>query len=72
VTLPTDPNLLPLGYYMLFAMVDDIPSIARIVNVRARLGDVNGTGVVNVDDLIAVILAGDHVPRHARRPVRLT
>lgn len=34
ITLPTDPNLLPLGHYMLFAMVDDIPSVARIVNVR--------------------------------------
>jgi hypothetical protein len=33
VTLPADPNLLPLGYYMLFAMVDDIPSAAKIVRV---------------------------------------
>lgn len=32
-TLPTDPNVLPLGYYMLFAMVDDIPSEAVIVQV---------------------------------------
>ena len=32
-TLPTDPNLLPLGYYMLFAMVDDIPSNAEIIQV---------------------------------------
>ena len=34
VTLPADPNVLPLGHYMLFAMVDDIPSVARIINVR--------------------------------------
>lgn len=33
-TLPTDPNLLPVGHYLLFAMVDDIPSVARIVRVR--------------------------------------
>lgn len=32
-TLPTDPNLLPLGHYMVFAMVDDIPSEAAIVQV---------------------------------------
>ncbi len=32
-TLPTDPNLLPLGHYMLFAMVDDIPSEAEIIQV---------------------------------------
>lgn len=33
VTLPVDPNVLPLGHYMVFAMVDDIPSIAWIINV---------------------------------------
>lgn len=33
-TLPSDPNVLPLGYYMVFAMVDDIPSVAVIVRVR--------------------------------------
>jgi hypothetical protein len=32
-TLPSDPNALPLGFYMLFGMVDDIPSVARIVQV---------------------------------------
>lgn len=32
-TLPTDPDLLPLGWYMLFGMVDDIPSIARFLRV---------------------------------------
>jgi hypothetical protein len=35
VTLPADANLLPVGHYLLFAMVDDIPSVARIVRVRA-------------------------------------
>lgn len=34
VALPNDPNLLPLGWYMLFAMVDDLPSVARIVRVE--------------------------------------
>lgn len=33
VEVPTDPNLVPLGYYMLFAMVDDIPSEAVIVRL---------------------------------------
>jgi hypothetical protein len=32
-TLPVDPAIVPLGFYMLFAMVDDIPSIAMIVQV---------------------------------------
>ena len=32
--LPTDPDLLPLGHYLLFAMVDDVPSVARIVRIR--------------------------------------
>lgn len=31
--LPSDPNLLPLGWYLLFGMVDDIPSIAQIIRV---------------------------------------
>jgi hypothetical protein len=31
--LPSDPNVLPSGYYMMFAMVDDIPSVAQIVRV---------------------------------------
>ncbi len=33
VSLPTDPNALPSGYYNLFVMVDDIPSEGRIVRV---------------------------------------
>lgn len=32
-TLPTDPNVLPLGHYMVFTMVDDIPSIGVMVQV---------------------------------------
>jgi hypothetical protein len=32
-TLPSDPNVLPLGHYLVFAMVDDIPSTAAIFRV---------------------------------------
>lgn len=35
ITLSTDPNILPLSHYMLFAIVDDIPSGARIINIRS-------------------------------------
>lgn len=62
VAIPTDANLVPLGHYMLFAMVDDIPSMAKIVRVRPRAGDVNGNGVVNVSDLLAVINAWGSCP----------
>lgn len=34
--LPSDPNILPLGHYLLFAMADDIPSVARIVTAAGR------------------------------------
>jgi hypothetical protein len=33
IVLPSDPNLLPLGWYLLFGMVDDIPSRALIFRV---------------------------------------
>ncbi|MBI4578966.1 MAG: DUF1929 domain-containing protein [Planctomycetes bacterium] len=42
VTLPSDPTVIPLGYYMLFAMVDDIPSVARIIRVDAASAPVVG------------------------------
>ena len=35
VTLPSDANVLPVGRYLLFGMVDDIRSVARIVRVRS-------------------------------------
>lgn len=31
--IPADPNVVPTGYYILFLMVDDIPSIGRMVRV---------------------------------------
>lgn len=57
VTLPTDPNVAPLGRYLLFAMVDDIPSQARIVNLQVLTGDIDGDGVVGVADLL-ILLGG--------------
>ena len=38
IVLPDDPNVLPLGHYMLFAMVDDIPSNGVIVQVLEAEG----------------------------------
>lgn len=37
-TLPSEPNVLPLGFYMVSAMVDDIPSVAwiRIASMLER------------------------------------
>lgn len=54
-TLPADPNLLPLGHYMLFAMVDDIPSVAWMVNVHPLLGELNGDGDVDAADLALLL-----------------
>jgi len=66
VTLPTNPNVLPLGHYMLFAMVDDIPSVARIVRVNNDSayvrGDFDNNGSVDSADVapfIAVLLGID-------------
>ena len=33
ILLPSDPNRVPVGWYLLFGMVDDIPSEALIVRV---------------------------------------
>ncbi len=50
-TIPTNPNLVPLGDYMLFAMVDDIPSVARMVQIdRACYADCNEDGGLTVAD----------------------
>ena len=35
IQFPSDPDLLPLGWYLLFGMVDDIPSVALSVRVDA-------------------------------------
>jgi hypothetical protein len=59
--LPEDPNLLPLGHYILFAMVDDIPSVGVIVNINrppARFirGDWNQDGSLDISDAVATLL----------------
>lgn len=36
--VPSDSNTVPLGYYMLFVLVDDIPSVGRIVSVTRPIG----------------------------------
>ncbi|MCZ6690639.1 MAG: DUF1929 domain-containing protein [Planctomycetota bacterium] len=33
VVLPTDPGVLPIGHYLIFVLVDDIPSEGKIVKV---------------------------------------
>lgn len=60
VRLPADANRLPLGHYMLFAMVDDIPSIARMIQVVAGpgcgcIGDLNADGTVDLIDLATLL-----------------
>ena len=56
LTLPTDANVVPLGRYMLFAMIDDIPSVARIINVQAaNSADLNGDGTVGAFDLALLL-----------------
>jgi hypothetical protein len=58
IDIPQDPNLLPAGYYMLFAMVDDIPSVARIVQVVTGCSsDFNGDGDFGTDQDIEAFFA---------------
>jgi len=66
VTLPTNPNVLPLGHYMLFAMVDDIPSVARIIRVNDDTlflpGDFDANGqadLMDINPFVAVLLGID-------------
>lgn len=55
VTMPSDINVLPLGHYMLFAMVDDIPSVGKIIRVNndsaSTPGDFDGSGGVDLADV---------------------
>jgi hypothetical protein len=51
VTIPKDSYLVPLGHYMLFAMVDDIPSVASLIQVNgSNAGDLNGSGKTDFFD----------------------
>ncbi len=61
-TLPTDANLVPLGRYLLFAMVDDIPSVALMVELLPRIGDVDGDGTVGILDFLALLAAWGPCP----------
>lgn len=49
VTLPSDSKILPTGHYMLFAMVDDIPSVARMIQVPNTI-----SGTVTLEDAVDV------------------
>jgi len=65
-TLPTDPNLLPLGHYMLFAMVDDIPSeamILQIVEGGEPIPTLSGSGII----VMAFVLAAAGAVLFGRR-----
>lgn len=50
VSLPVDASLLPLGHYIIFAMVDDIPSEGIILRVDAAFGDRDSDGDVDLKD----------------------
>ncbi len=58
VPAPASGNIAPPGFYMLFVGDSNgVPSESAMVRVLPPvIGDVNGDGTVNVDDLIAVIL----------------
>jgi hypothetical protein len=62
IALPSDANLAPLGRYLLFAMVDDIPSAALMIELRSRSGDVDGDGTVSILDLLALLAAWGPCP----------
>lgn len=48
VALPSDTARLLPGYYLLFAMVDDIPSVARVVRVTASVAPAQSRPVVGI------------------------
>ena len=69
VTMPANPNILPLGYYMLFAMVDDIPSMAQIIRINdvPTPGDFDASGQVDLPDIgpfVNVLLGLDSACEH--------
>ena len=47
-TLPSDPVLAVPGQYLLFVMVDDIPSVGKIVLVKPGAGSFNGDNKADV------------------------
>jgi hypothetical protein len=77
-TVPVDSNLAPVGFYILFAMVDDVPSVGRIVRVDPgpRLGNVNAGAGAIADVLFVNGSSGDPGRRWVTvspsDPVRIT
>ncbi len=69
-TLPTDPNALPLGHYMVYAMVDDIPSEAEIVRVVEQGPAIPTMSTMGLAVAASLLLAaGSHVlARRSREP----
>lgn len=58
VSLPMNANVIPAGHYMIFAMVDDIPSVAKIIRVDSEavvLGDFDGSGRVDAADIVPFV-----------------
>lgn len=67
ITLPTDPNVLPLGCYMLFAMVDDIPSEAKVVQVIEQGPPVPAMSYTSLAlMMMAIVAAGWFVTQRRR------
>ncbi len=62
-TIPSNQNISMLGYYMLFALVDDVPSEGRIVRIVPSTssccvgirGNVNNSGGITVADLTYLV-----------------
>jgi len=70
-SLPTDPNVLPLGHYMVYAMVDDIPSIGEIVQVVEQgpaVPAISTTGLT-VAALLLLAAGSRILARHSRESV---
>ncbi|MBI3843293.1 MAG: DUF1929 domain-containing protein [Planctomycetes bacterium] len=60
-TVPVESNRAPVGFYILYAMVDDIPSVGKIVRVDPgpRIGNVNAAAGVISDVLFVNGSSGD-------------
>ena len=63
VTAPADANEAPLGTYMLFVVLDGVPSIAKYVFVTC-LKDIDGGGTVGITDFLALLGAWGPNPGH--------
>ena len=70
-TLPIDPNLIPLGHYMIFAMVDDIPSEAEIIQVVEQVPAIPAMSTIGLMlSVLLVLSTGAYVlARRSSRPL---